>query len=174
MEERLAKLERTARHSRLVLVGMGIVVLASAAVWVLAGATSRAQAQNPDEAGKVVRAEEFRLVGKDGKTCAMLKLLAGEPCLALYDQTGKRRVALGLLKSGEPELELCDLTGKSRAVMGMDESGQPWLELRDQTGEARAVLGASETTTQDGGKVSYPESSLILFSPAGSVVWQAP
>ena len=61
---------------------------------------------------EVIRAKKFAVVDKDGKPRAFLSLApSGEPSLALFDQNGKTRAALGLVE-GEPHLGLLDQNGK--------------------------------------------------------------
>ena len=69
---------------------------------------------------------------------------------------------------------LSDQSGTYRAKLGLNETGQPALYLLDQNGGIRAALGAGATTTPDGKTTSYPESSLLLFGPDGTVIWRVP
>jgi len=50
----------------------------------------------------------------------------------------------------------------------------PTLLFTDLQGQNRAVLGTGSTTTSDGRKTTYPESSLRLYKPDGTVLWMTP
>ena len=72
---------------------------------------------------KVVVAEEFRLVGKDGTIRAVLELDGeGDPHLCLLDKKGKLRASLAL-HDGESFLELLDKNEKVRASIGLGKTG---------------------------------------------------
>jgi len=111
---------------------------------------------------------------ENSKYRVWLSLGLGQPGLILFDENQKGGVTLYLDKSGRPDLWLSDENGKTRASLDLTESGQPALTLDDENGNERASLGATGTTTTDGRKVSYPESSLLLFGQDGKLVWQAP
>jgi hypothetical protein len=48
------------------------------------------------------------------------------------------------------------------------------IGVRDEQGTERCTIGASQTGTPDGKVTTYPESTLMLFSPNSKVLWQAP
>jgi hypothetical protein len=132
---------------------------------------------------KVVRAEEFRLVGRDGKTRAMLDLVGNEPGLVLIDQNDSVRAMLNLADSGRPGLSLWDQDGKTHAMLGqtylmlndqndttraelhLADSGQPGLGLIDQNGTTRVEL---VLTKPDG------QPRFALADQDGKVIWSKP
>lgn len=77
--------------------------------WILTGRAVFAQ-PTPEQA-KVIRAERFEVVDKDGKVRAGLGLADGGPGLRLYDKDEKPRAVLGLFQ-GEPYLRLYGEDGK--------------------------------------------------------------
>lgn len=136
----------------------------------------------------------LRLIGENGKSRASLAMAGDSPLLGLVDEKGNIRAGLSVFKDGT-RLILSDESGKSRASLSVvgdsallglsDEKGEPRvglnvdkdgssLALFDSNGKNRANLGIGKTTTPDGKVVTYPESSLILFNPDGTVVWRAP
>ena len=143
MEERLGKLEeklaRAERRYRLVLAGTGIVVLACAAIWVVLGAAGRAQAQNPGEAGKVIRASKFILEDEKGELRAVLGMTDDGPRLGLYDEAGESGVEMAVLKDG-PKLALHDEKGQTRVELSIDDMAESALRMYDENGKARIWL----------------------------------
>jgi hypothetical protein len=82
---------------------------------------------------KLVTAEEFQLVDKEGRARAILSFSAeGEPYLGLFDGDHNQRVWLGL--SANPGLAIKDhKEAKTRALLSLDDStGQPSLVLRNR------------------------------------------
>lgn len=68
---------------------------------------------------KVVTAEEFRLIGKDGKARAGFAAHeSGATSLAFYDGSGKIRAEMGINAAGVSELALYDQAGKQRKPEG--------------------------------------------------------
>ena len=99
---------------------------------------------------KEVRANRFVLVDENGRTGAMLSVDTDGPRLRLFDEQGRLRINLAVVKDG------------------------PRLDLTDKNGKPRAQLGVGRTVSPDGRGITYPESSLRLFGPDQTVVWQAP
>lgn len=182
-EERLEKLERTTRRYRLVLAGIGIVVLAGAVIWVVIETAGRAQAQKPSEAGKVIRAREFILEDEKGETRATLDMVAGAPSLSLVGGEGKGGVALTATPYG-PTLVLVDGKGEMRVMLAVTE-GAPMLWLYDKNGKRRAgltviedgqglVLQDEKGQARAGLFVSANGPGLNLYDEKGNAIWRAP
>lgn len=124
-----------------------------------------AMAQNPAEAMKIVTAEEFRLVSKDGQTRASLLLWNGQlPALSMADETCDKRVLLGVFNMAQPSLILRDESCKQRASLDLQPEGLPSLTLRDKKDVPRARVHL----LKDGSPV------LTLFNQTGEVEWSAP
>lgn len=105
-------------------------------------------------------AQSFLLVDEDGKKRAELAMEDDSfTYLDLYDETGKERASLFLLKGGHITLGL--FTGMTPRVL-LDDS--PSLEVADQDGNERAVL----CLAKDG------SPTLSFYDEEGNVVWQAP
>jgi hypothetical protein len=115
----------------------------------LSGALIRVEpliAQEAPPAVNVVAAEEFRLVGRDGKARAGLSAQAdGAASLAFYDGSGKIRAELGVNAADVSELALYDQAGKQRKPEGFAylfvlPNGGPRLSL---VGDAANLTVAS-------------------------------
>lgn len=142
---------------------------------------------------RTITARAFSVVDQNGKERALLGLIKQGPGLTLSDENGKLRAALTAEKDG-PRLALYDENGEVRAGLAAVKEGtglylyengkvraalvtgkhRPGLPLYDENGKLRATLGSSRTETKDGKVITYPESSLLLFKPDGTVLWQAP
>jgi len=108
-------------------------------MYLLAGAPVIAQETSKSD-GKVVAAEEFRLMDKMGKVRAALAFSAdGEPYLALMDGNDGQRVWLGI--SANPGLAIKDnKESKTRVLLTLDDSmGQPSLVLRNRQHQVTTV-----------------------------------
>lgn len=183
-EQRLEKLEkelsRVKRRNHLLL---AVVVLA---VVLMSARISMRE--------KTIKANAFVLVDENGKTRALLNMVKDWPSLGLSYKNGNVGVALSMVEDG-PILGLSDKNGNPRASLFVVEDGPvlalygengktraglavlkdgPLLRLLDENEKPRATLGISQTTTPDGKVISYPESSLLLYKPDGTVLWQAP
>jgi hypothetical protein len=85
--------------------------------WMLRGEPVVAQATPPP--AKVLAAEEFRIVGKDGKVRAALGVQGdGATSLTFYDGKGAARAEMGINAAGVSELALYDQAGKQRKPDG--------------------------------------------------------
>ncbi|MBI3609963.1 MAG: hypothetical protein HY204_04565 [Nitrospirae bacterium] len=114
---------------------------------------------------KVVAAEKFLLVNKEGRTRATLATLAdGRPRLDLHDSDGKPRAGLYLLPDGSPRLALFNGQGMHRALLALLPDGEPGLILFDKDGKPQA----SFVLTPDG------NSKLVLGDKDGQILWSAP
>ena len=114
----------------------------------------------------------LRLYDKDGKSRVGLTALKDGPALVLVDENGKFRVGLIVNKDG-PSLMLLDENAKARAWLTAFKDG-PSLILSDKNGKGRAALGVDSCKAADGKTINYPESSLLLFNPDGTLRWSAP
>ncbi|MFA5032550.1 MAG: hypothetical protein WC614_05975 [bacterium] len=110
---------------------------------------------------KVIEAQEFRVVDRNGKSHAILGILRdGNPELVFWDENGQNRAAL-YITDGVPGLTLRDENGKQRAslcltggdprLMFYNENGvlsvhlsgmkeDPGLMLSDENGKASVIL----------------------------------
>lgn len=122
-------------------------------------AVSAGESEQPE---KVVTAEEFRLVTKDGQPRATLLLWnGGLPALTLADETCHNRVFLGVFNEAQPALILNDKGCKQRAALDLQPDGLPSLTLRDKNDVPRARL----RVLLDGSPV------LNLLDQNGQVAW---
>jgi hypothetical protein len=111
-------------------------------------------AQETPQAGIMLQAEQFRLVGKDGKVLAALAVSqdTGEPFFAIYSKKDD----------------------KYRAMLDIFDGG-PRLVLRDVTGQTRATFGATEVVDKHKGILEKRGvASLVFFNNNGELVWSAP
>jgi len=103
-------------------------------------------AQESSAPVKVLAAEEFRLIGQDGKVRARLAAQAdGAEGLTFYDGSGKIRAEFGVNAAGVSELALYDQAGKQRKPEGFAylfvlPNGGPRLSL---VGDAANLTVAS-------------------------------
>jgi hypothetical protein len=103
-------------------------------------------AQETAPSGRVLIAEEFRLVSRNGKVRAGLSAQAdGTASLTFYDGAGQVRAEMGINAAGVSELGLYDQTGKQRKPEGFAylfvlPNGGPRLNL---VGDAANLTVAS-------------------------------
>ena len=103
---------------------------------------------------------------------ALYVVASGRVKVVLIGEAGKE-VILSVLKDGTPGLTLMDENGKNRVGLLASRDG-PTLTLYDEK-QSRAVLGvSSQETIRTGTVTKRPESSLVLYSKEGKVLWQAP
>lgn len=99
------------------------------------------RAQQEPGPPKVLTAQEFRLVDKDGKTRAALAVKAdGSPGLLLYDGDGKVRAALRVRSDGSAALSLHDPDGSNRAALDTQSNGSASLTLTNKSGKGGVGL----------------------------------
>ena len=106
------------------------------------------------QTGIMMQAEQFQLVGKDGKLLAVLATSedTGEPFFAIYSKKDD----------------------KYRAMIDLFDGG-PRLILRDVTGQTRATFGATKIVDKNKGILEKRAvSSLTFFDSDGKLVWSAP
>jgi hypothetical protein len=151
------------------LVGFIVATMVSSLIGGLVGSyvffNERAVAQEPAQATKIVTAEEFRLVTKDGKPRASLLLWNGQlPALTMADEKCHNRVFLGVFNMAQPALILNDEGCKQRASLDLQPEGLPSLTLRDKNDIPRARVHL----LKDGSPI------LTLFDHKGQESWSAP
>ena len=120
VEERLAKLERTARRYRLVLASLGVAVLACAVIWVVRGTAGRARVQKSAEAGTATRAKGLILEDENGTPRATLTADEDGPVLWLQDKEARVRAML-IMPEGELALCLTNEQGETRVGLGVSQ-----------------------------------------------------
>lgn len=122
-------------------------------------------AQEVSQSKKIVTAEEFHLVTKEGKPRAALLLWNNQlPALTMADEKCHNRVFLGVFNEAQPALLLNDAGCKQRAGLDLQPNGLPSLTLRDKNDVARARV----RLLQDGTPV------LTLMDQNGKATWSAP
>jgi hypothetical protein len=151
--------------------GVGLAALAIAFlcgnVW-----TERGNAQKNPEAPKVLTAQEFRLVDKDGKPRAKIGVgETGGSSVTLMDGEGKVRAQLTVQSDGSAALVLQDKAEKPRAVLNAVSEGSAGLALFDKGNQSRAVLNAR---ADSGSTLPSGDSVLRITAPDGEVTWDAP
>lgn len=147
----------------------GILIMTTLFAGMMGGALSNlvfmnsgVSAEETEQAKKVVTAEEFRLVTKDGQPRATLLLWNGElPALTLADESCHNRVFLGVFNEAQPALILNDKGCRQRAALDLQPDGLPSLTLRDKQDVPRARL----RVLLDG------SPTLTLFNENGQIAW---
>lgn len=107
-----------------------------------------------DQSDKVIEAEEFRLVDKEGRVRTRIFLDEGEPKVALFTKEGKKRAAIGLLPTGEASIALYDDKGKYHFLVNVSEDGTPDLSIKDK--EGREVIPLEKEGSIDLGAEILP------------------
>lgn len=114
----------------------------------------------------------FSLVGTKGRGGIGLAVNKAGPRLSLSDGKGKDRAVLVVGKDATV-LGFSDEKARLRITMGLTKD-EPAMMIWDKRDVMRASLGSNTTSLPDGRRTIYPESSLQLFGPNGTVLWQAP
>lgn len=169
--------------------------------WVSLG--TLAIAQKRSEPGKIVRAQEFRVLDQNGAIVASLGSFSGKAQLNFYDQESKPKAIFGILNDGSPGFSFFGKDGVSQAELRVGSMGHPFLKLNDVKGKKIALLGAHGlglfnkslrgrfTLSSDGmltldllDQDSQNSSNLMLFpsqkptmvlsDQGGKVIWSAP
>jgi hypothetical protein len=115
-----------------------VVVLAVAAGFVgglMAGRVSIDRPLLTSQSAKVISAEGFQLIDRQGTTHAALNTQdGGAPELLFFDSNHKPRVVFDMTSSGDPLLFLMDADGTIRTVLGLGfgANGSPFIRLRDK------------------------------------------
>ena len=102
-----------------------------------AKAATETKAEEQDK--KVVTAEKFVVVDKNGKERAVLDVSEGRSGLWIYDENGKPRVVLGGIQEGGG-LGLSDKNGKLRISL-VEGTGRGGLYVTDKNEKLRAAFG---------------------------------
>lgn len=160
-------------------------------------------AQKRSEPDKIVTAQEFQVIDRNGIVVASLGASSGKAQLIFYDQGNKPQAIFGLLNDGSPGFSFFGKDGVSQAELRVGSMGHPSLKLNDVKGKKIALLGAHGlglfnknlrgrlTLTSDGmlnldllDRDSQTSSNLMLFSSqkptmvlsdqGGKVIWSAP
>jgi len=150
-------------------------------VWFLMPPSVLAQ----DEVPKVIEAQQFKVVDKDGKAGAIL----GNGGLWLSGLRGGSILLADSLKianlASESAVEIfadedgagLRISNENRMIADLlvDEDGNPRFQLYDSKGDVRTVLGSTRLkNTSTGSTEMRAPSSLVLFNEEGDVVWSAP
>ncbi len=131
----------------------GLVLVTVFIAGLLGGVAASTLFPRPSRIAKVLKAERFEVVDKDGKP----------------------RALLGVLGTGEPGLQLYDQDENGRVDLSLKPSGRPGLELSDRNARVRAAFGYTEIVVPDTGKIEQRQiSSVVLFDQEGKVLWHVP
>lgn len=131
----------------------GIVVVLSLAAGLVGGALGNrfllgdpVVAQEPAPRQRVVTAEQFMLVDKEGTPRAQLAVSdKGTPRLDLVNKEGMSIASLALTEEGQPDLRLNAKDGSPRIRLALLSKGQPRLDLTmDKEGTPAAGFGLSD------------------------------
>ena len=123
------------------------------------------RAQETYKPQKVVTAEEFRLVTKDGKPRATLLLWNGDlPALTIADEECQSRVFLGVFNEAQSALIMNDKGCQQRAALDLQPHGLPAITMRDKSNIVRVRVRLLE-----GGS-----PVLSLYDKNGEESWSAP
>ena len=160
-----------------------------------------AHADNKAKAQKIIEAEEFRVVDKDGRKRAQLMLTdLGSPALLLRDENEVIRLHVQLVPKGFPVLWFRDANGLLKASLALLPRGDVLLtlgakesivkenaaeifvgksganlSLYDGNGKLRTVLGSTTFRDPKRGMIRRRSlSSLVLFNDIGEVVLLTP
>ena len=163
-------------------------------------ATTPVLAAKTSEMQKVIAAEEFRLIDKEGRVLSTWGMYAGGPGIVLFnrngqfravfsltspeegpvltfaDKDGVHRATVGLGAKRQPYLTLRDVAGKERISLSLDDKGDPFLVFYDQGENERAVLGTTNLTKikRTGTIEKDTISSFVLLGKDGEITWKAP
>lgn len=144
---------------------------------------------------KVIKAQEFRLVDKDGNILASLGVakdvpnFPAETALRIYDDLGMKMLSaeygnvatqyfIGHHKMGEYGALACNFWDDGErlrvSINNLNDEG-PSFNLYDSSKSLRAALGnTSLRNTETGSTENRSESSLVLFKENGTILWEAP
>lgn len=137
LEDRVARLEATNERLRKSL-RLQRVVVAGVASLVTVGLLTAA-----GTAGKVVQAQEIRVLNPDGSARILMTANPENPGIALYDQGGKPRLTMTV--TGEtPKVRLYDADGRPSAVMAVSEQRGSRMILTGPGRSAAVIEAGSE------------------------------
>ncbi len=129
-------------------------------------ATARAALSIDEEAASLNLKDVY------GNVRTVLAVTKSGPLFSLYDQNSLSRASLYQIEDVSC-LAFFDVDHKTRISISTNELG-PAIRLSDKNGVDRAGLGVSESMTNQGKKITNPESSFSLCGPDGMVIWEAP
>ena len=160
-----------------------------------------AHAEKKAQPSKVIEAEEFRVVDKDGRKRAQLMLTElDSPALIFSDENELIRLQMQLVPKGFPVLWFRDANGLLKASLTLRPTGDVLftlgakesivkentaeifvgkagakVSLYDDNGKLRTVLGSTTFRERKRGTIKKRSlSSLVLFNNIGDVVFQTP
>jgi len=102
-------------------------------------------AKEADKRPRVIEAESFNLVDKDGAVRASFLLSPqGTASLVFNDKEGKSRMVLALPSDGRPSLLFFDKNSHMRMGIEMGLDGEPDIRLADKDGKGRLTVALDE------------------------------
>lgn len=87
----------------------------------------------------LIMAEEFRLVGSDGRTRAWMTIDSNGPELRMFDENQRPRITLRVTDGSGGSLVLRDEAQRDRLALKVDHEG-PTVSLNDQDSRPRAMF----------------------------------
>ena len=166
------------RHYLLLVALTVIAGLAGGAISSQVFTARKAVAQLTQDHERVITAEQFQLVDKEGNMRVVIGMSPKRgPVLGFTDENGQTRIFLGLTSvDGEtwPILKLRDADEDMRISIS-GGNGNPRISVLDKYGNSRAVLGCAALKAASTELVeTKPESSISLFNEDGKMIWAAP
>jgi hypothetical protein len=121
-------------------------------------------AQDPAPA-KLVTAQEFRLVDRDGATRASIALQPdGSPYIALSDKANNRRISMRVRPDGGSTFAMNDSDGKNRIALDTQADGSASVTVTNRQGKG----GAGMLVSPDGNQI------VMVRDKDGSVAFAEP
>lgn len=120
----------------------------------------------PEDAERVIAADQFQLVDKAGRIRAVLTMEDDQPGLFLFDEEEELRASFCLDEGGEPYLDMLDKGEITRAVLWVKE-GESSLNLCDEEGMFRAQVYASGDDEGHGMALTDKTGSLCAMLDVG-------
>jgi hypothetical protein len=118
---------------------IGLILIAALFAAGLAARSVSAR-QNP-EIPKLLQAQEFRLVDKDGAARATMALQPdGSPYISLSDKMNNRRIVLRIRPDGGAVLSINDPDGKNRIALDTLPDGSATVSATGKNGKSGAGL----------------------------------
>ncbi len=156
-----------------------------------------AVAQNTKQHEKLVMAEGFRLVDKNGKERGCFIMNEGEPILKFLDESGQTRLALGLMSGDQLDqasyISLFEKKGRDNIMLFLDDEGPSIVITREHVRVAQfsssTDLGTyftlSSGSYQPGDAKVYIDHSVMMgikpdkgpllkLIKHGKVIWGSP
>lgn len=151
------------QHSKPRASGVCITGFAAAAV---AGALTLSQVRaQPSGPPKVIEAQEFRLVDRDGKPRG--RFAVGEDnvsSIAILDRDGNIRASLRVRSDGSTSISIHDADGRNRAAIDVLADGTSQLALSGKSGKsAAAIIVPAEK-----------DPLAVMSDTTGKTTWAAP